>query len=292
MRKLDTVVTAAQDGRRVRDILKERFDFAESLLSHLKFLPGSVLKNGRNTRLADRAAEGDRLTVLIPGGGKAAVDFPLPVVYEDEDLLILNKPAGMTVHGAAGGRETVESLWKEYHGDRPFHPVNRLDRGTGGLMVAAKSGFVHNALRKMLHTADFRREYLAVVSGIVQPECGVIDLPLDRAEGKSFVSESGKAALTHYEAVAAGEQCTLLRLRLETGRTHQIRAHCAHLGHPLLGDTLYGGESCILTRPALHAAKIVMRQPVTGERIVAEAPLPEDMRLLFREKNIKLGSMK
>lgn len=292
MRELHTTVSAAQDGRRVRDILKERFGFAESLLSHLKFLPGSVLKNGTDTRLLDRVRQDDELTVRLPGGGALAADFPLPAVYEDEDLLILNKPAGMAVHGVAGGRETVESLWKQYHGGRPFHPVNRLDRGTSGLMVAAKSGFIHDALRKALHTEDFRREYLAVVSGAVRPECGVIDQPLDRAEGKSFVSAAGKAALTRYETVARGENCTLLRFVLETGRTHQIRAHCAHLGHPLLGDTLYGGENNLFSRPALHAAAVALRQPVTGEQICLEAPLPEDVQRLLREKNIKLGSIK
>lgn len=292
MRELHTTVTTAQDGRRVRDILRERFGFAESLLSHLKFVPGSVLKNGETVRLADRAAEGDRLTVLLAEGGAVAKDFPLDVLYEDEDLLVINKPAGMTVHGVPGGSETVEGLWEKFHGEeRPFHPVNRLDRGTSGLMVVAKTGFSHDALRKMLHTADFQRVYFALVSGEVRPERGVIDLPLDRAEGKSFVSAAGKRAVTHYEVSARGENCTLLRLCLETGRTHQIRAHCAHLGYPLLGDPLYGGES-VLSRPALHAAEIALRQPVTGELIRVKAPLSEELRQLFREKNIKMGSMK
>ncbi len=290
MRKLDTAVTAAQDGRRVRDVLKQRFGFADSLLSHLKYTQGSVLKNGSEARLLDRVREGDRLSVLLAGGGAVAADFPLNVVYEDEDLLILDKPADMTVHGVEGGRETVESLWRACHGAAyPFHPVNRLDRGTSGLMTVAKTGYVHDALRKMLHTDTFRREYLALVSGSVRPESGTIDLPLARVEGKSVVSGEGKAAVTHYETVAAGEDCTLLRLRLATGRTHQIRAHCAQLGHPLLGDVLYGGQACALKRPALHSSRIVLRQPVTGDRIAAEAALPEDIRQLFQAKNVKLG---
>ena len=292
MRELHMTVTAAQSGRRVREILRQRFGFAESLLSHLKFVPGSVRKNEKEVRLLDRVVEGDRLTVTLAEGGPVAAEFPLAVLYEDEDLLILNKPAGMAVHGVPEGRETVESLWHGCHGDeRPFHPVNRLDRGTSGLMTVAKTGFIHDALRKMLHTADFQRSYLALVSGAVHPERGTMDLPLVRTEGKSVVSAEGKRAVTHFETAAKGDGCTLLRLRLETGRTHQIRAHCACMGHPLLGDVLYGGESCGLTRPALHAAKIVLRQPVTGGIICTEAPLTEDLRQLFREKNRKMGSI-
>ncbi len=289
MRELHMTVTAAQDGRRVKEILRERFGFAESLLSHLKFVPGSVRKNGEEVRLMARAAEGDLLSVMLAEGGSVSAEFPLPVRYEDEDLLILEKPAGMTVHGVSGGAETVESLWKKYHGaDRPFHPVNRLDRGTSGLMAAAKTGFAHDALRKQLHTADFQRAYFALVSGDVQPESGVIDLPLDRAEGKSVVSPAGKRAVTCYETAAKGENCTLLQLRLLTGRTHQIRAHCAHLGHPLLGDVLYGGAA-VLGRPALHSASIRLRQPVTGEWVAVESPLPEDMLRLLREKTKNWG---
>lgn len=293
MRELNTAVTARQSGKRVRDVLKQRFGFADSLLSHLKFSKGSVLKNGKEVRLLDRVREGDELRVILAGGGVVAADFPMAVLYEDEDLLILHKPAGMTVHGVEGGRETVESLWRAYHGaEYPFHPVNRLDRGTSGLMAVAKTGYIHDALRKMLHTDAFRREYLALVSGTVRPASGVIDLPLGREDGKSVVSEAGKAAVTHYETVAEGENCTLLRLRLETGRTHQIRAHCAYLGHPLLGDVLYGGTDCGLKRPALHSSKIALRQPVTGEWISVQADLPEDFDTLFWEKNIKLGSGK
>lgn len=279
MRELQLTVMPEENGCSVRTLLRRRFGFAPSLLSHLKFVPQSVLCNGAPARLVDRCGAGDGLTVRLAEGGAVSKDFPLPLLYEDEDLLILNKPAGIAVHGVAGGSETVESLWRAAHGEvRPFHPVNRLDRGTSGVMAAAKSGFAHDALRRALHTEDFQRTYLALVTGEMQPRQGIIALPLLREGERSIVSPAGKRAVTHYETLACGMGCSLLRLRLETGRTHQIRAHCAALGHPLLGDTRYGGAESALGHPALHAAELRLRQPVTGEWVQVAAPLPEELR--------------
>lgn len=279
MRELHMTVAAEEDGCRVGVLLRRRFGFAPSLLSHLKFVEGSVLRNDAPVRLIDPARAGDELTVRLAEGGAVSANFPLPLLYEDEDILILNKPAGIAVHGASGGRETVESLWRAAHGaERPFHPVNRLDRGTSGAMAAAKTGFAQDALRRALHTEAFRRSYLALVTGEMEPRQGTIDLPLLRVGERSVVSPSGQYAVTHYETLAAGEGVTLLRLRLETGRTHQIRAHCAALGHPLLGDVRYGGAVCPLGHPALHAAELRLRQPVTGAWVQVAAPLPEELR--------------
>lgn len=287
MRELHMTVAPEENGCSVRTLLRRRFGFAPSLLSHLKFVPGGVQKNGVPARLIDPAAAGDVLTVRLAGGGVVSPDFPLPILYEDEDLLILNKPANLAVHGIDGGAETVESLWRAAHGpERPFHPVNRLDRGTSGVMAATKTGFAHDALRRALHSDDFQRFYLALVMGAVESASGTIDLPLLRKGEKTVVSPVGKRAVTHYKTLARGEGVTLLRLRLETGRTHQIRAHCAALGHPLLGDDRYGGDAAGLIRPALHSASVRLCQPVTGEWIEAAAPLPEELRAVCLDHGI------
>ncbi|MGM9661813.1 MAG: RluA family pseudouridine synthase [Oscillospiraceae bacterium] len=290
MRELSMTVPPESSGRTVGGLLRERFGFAASLLSHLKFVPGAVLKNGAPTRLKDRAVAGDVLTVRLEEGGAAVSPPPLPVLYEDEDLLLLHKPAGMAVHGPAGGPDTVESVLAAWwDADRPFHPVNRLDKGTSGVMAVAKSRYIHDRLRRMLHTEDFCREYLALASGIVTPETGRIEAPLfwDAAGRRAVVSAVGKPSLTWYETVGRGGDCTLLRLRLATGRTHQIRAHCAFLGHPLLGDGQYGGGTEDIRRPALHSFRLALRHPVTGEWVRAEAALPEDMARLCREKGVQ-----
>ena len=291
MRKLELTVKEEQAGRKVRTLLRKEFAFSEAQLSRLKYTDGAVLKNGAPVRLIDPAAAGDCIEVLLADGGEGA--FPLPILYEDEGLLVINKPAGMVIHGIEGGAETVESLWRKSRGEA-FHGVNRLDRNTSGAMVAAKNGYIHDRLRHLLHTEEFRREYLALVTGCMTQVAGEIDLPLLRQEGRSIPSPDGKAARTDYEVLARGEDCTLLRLRLHTGRTHQIRAHCAAEGHPLLGDALYGGREA--ARVMLHSWRAVWKHPLRGTWITAEAPLPEDMRNEAEARGIPveecLGDMK
>lgn len=283
MRKLELIVKDTQAGQKVRRLLRQEFDFSESQLSHLKYVEGAVLKNGAPVRLIDATAAGDKIEVFLEGGGEG--EFPLPILYEDDDFLVINKPAPMAVHGIAGGAETVESLWRNSRGEA-FHGVNRLDRNTSGAMVAAKSGYIHDRLRKLLHTEEFCREYLALAGGSVVEDAGEIDLPLLRAEGKSIPASDGKDARTDYEVLARGEDCTLLKLRLHTGRTHQIRAHCAAIGHPLLGDVLYGGGEA--ERVMLHSWRIVLKHPLQGAWITAEAPVPEDVREAALARGIKM----
>ena len=273
MRKLNMTVKEEQSGQRVRTLLRQEFAFSEAQLSRLKYADGAVRKNGEPVRLIDPAVSGDLIEVLLAGGSEG--EFPLPVLYEDEDILVINKPADMVVHGIEGGAETVESLWRSSRGG-VFHGVNRLDRNTSGAMVAAKSSYIHDRLQNLLHTEEFRREYLALVTGCVAQDAGEVDLPLLREDGKTFPSPDGKDARTEYEVLARGDDCTLLKLRLHTGRTHQIRAHSAAMGHPLLGDALYGGGEA--KRVMLHSWRIVLRRPLQGDWITVTAPPAEDMR--------------
>lgn len=220
------------------------------------------------------------------------VAWPLDILWEDEDLLVLNKPAGIAIHPAALTEETVTVAGAVCHylGQGSFHCVNRLDRGTTGVMVVAKTGYVHRLCMEQLHSGDFRRTYLAVCSGVPSPAAGSIDLPIGREPDSLLrrrVDPAGLAAHTDYETLWQGPDRALLRLTPGTGRTHQLRLHLSAIGHPLLGDWLYGTEDrTLIPRPALHSHRLELTHPVTRRRLTVTAPLPEDMvRLLPEDMN-------
>ena len=277
------------EGRTVKNLLLRQLHMSEGLIARVKRRERGICRNGGPCRTVDRVRAGDVLTVEAgdgPGAGNPAVPakIPLRFVYEDEDLAVLDKDPGMVVHGVPGGPPTLANALAFVWGpDQPFHPVHRLDRGTSGLLVIAKSAYVQDRLRRALHTEDFRREYLALVRGAVTPDRGTVALPIGREPGhptRRRIDPQGQSAETEYAVEASFPGVTLLRLRPLTGRTHQIRVHMAALGHPLYGDRLYGGEGN-LDRPALHAARILLRHPVTGEVLELTSPLPEDMKRII-----------
>ena len=205
----------------------------------------------------------------------------------------MNKPAGMTAHASnfLPDTPTVAGALAWTRGtDFVFHSVNRLDKGTTGLMVVAKSGYVHDLLRRSLHTPRFYREYRAVCIGCPEPEWGNIDAPIGRDETSTIarmVRPDGQPAVSHYEVLAKHGGLSLLRLVPETGRTHQLRVHMASIGCPLAGDWLYGTEApALIPRPALHACALTLTHPITGEVLHLTAPLPEDMARLIPESSI------
>ena len=289
-RTLEYTVPPEGEGKRVRAVLQGALGLSAGLVTRLKHRPGSVRINGCGARTIDLLHAGDRLSVDV-GDAKESAFVPagprLDVAWEDEDIIIINKPAGMATHGRSDRREpTVGAMVAAYLGtSAPFHPVNRLDRGTTGLMCAAKTGYMHERLRRILHTDAFRREYLAICTGVPPEAEGKIDAPIARYnEEKRFcVREDGAPSLTRYKVLLIWEGRSLLRVRPETGRTHQIRVHMASIGCPLLGDRLYGRLSRELDRPALHSAALTLIHPLTGETVSVRAPLPEDMRALLPE---------
>ena len=216
----------------------------------------------------------------------------LDIVYEDPDLLVLNKAPGVAVHPGPGHYDdTIGNFLLYYYdskgGEGDFHPVHRLDRGTSGLMVVARHPHAQEVLKGQLHTADFCRTYLAVCEGAPEPATGTVDAPLGPRDGslvEQCVRPDGKPARTWYETVRRAGDYSQLRLKLETGRTHQIRVHLAWLGHPLVGDFLYGRECPeVIRRPALHSAELSFRHPITGARLSFSQPLPEDMADLLAD---------
>ena len=295
MRVLTHTVIEAEAGQPVKQLL-HLWGISGSFLSRLKFRQAITVNGAPGTvRVVPRP--GDVLAADVsdlPGEHPhiRPVDFPLDILYEDEDLLLINKPAGIAVHPAALTEETatIAGAAAHYLHSSCFHAVNRLDRGTTGVMAVAKTGFIHARCMAMLHTDDFRREYRAVCEGIPSPAEGDIDLPIGRAESSLLKRQAdplGQPAHTHYEVLAASQGRALLRLTPTTGRTHQLRGHMAAIGHPLTGDWLYGTEDrALIARPALHSYHLRMMHPLTGTTIDVTAPLPEDMQRLLKEERL------
>lgn len=294
MRTLTLHITPELAGRKVKSLLHHRLQIPESMIASIKLREEGICLNGQRCRTTDLVAAGDVLSAQvgdIPAEtGTAAMAYPLVILYEDEDLIVLEKPADMATHGRAQRGDitvanAIAALWGT---DRAFHPVTRLDRGTSGLMVVAKSGYAHERLRNVLHTEQFCREYLALAAGELPAQRGSITLPLkkdENAKNKFRTAPDGMAARTDYEVMEVRGGVSLVRARLYTGRTHQIRIHLAALGCPLVGDRVYGTPSARIDRPALHSAYLKLTQPITGEYIDLTSPLPADMEELWNDMN-------
>jgi len=230
-----------------------------------------------------------------------AQDIALDIVYEDDTLLVINKPVGLVVHPGSGNWEgTLLNALLHYAPQLAEVPragiVHRLDKDTSGLLVVAKTIPAQTALVRQLQERSVKREYLALVHGEVR-HGGMVDEPIDRhptQRVKMAVVENGKPAVTRYQVEARFPSCTLLRCTLETGRTHQIRVHMAHIKHPLVGDSVYqkGAQKCVpelrtllndFPRQALHATRLALEHPVSGETMEWHIPLPEDMTQLLRQ---------
>ena len=296
MRTLTLTVPPELAGRRVRSLLQYRLQIPPSMIAAIKLRPTGICLNGVRCRTTDLVRAGDLLCAevgdLPAETGVVPVPWPLEVRYEDEDLVVIDKPAGMATHGKAerGDPTVAAAMAARYGTDAPFHPVTRLDRGTSGLLVAAKSGYAHERLRRILHTEDFCRAYLALVCGAPPEAAGSVTFPLKKdpaAKNRFCVAEDGMAARTDYTLIETRGGLSLLRLRLYTGRTHQIRVHLSALGCPVFGDRVYGTESPELSRPALHSAFLHLKQPITGAVIDLESPLPEDMEALWKPMKSK-----
>ena len=294
-RRLEVYISPELAGVKVDTILKKHLNLSGAVVRRIKWLPDGILVDGQrvNTRFCPR--EGQLLSVRLSDperrSGIVPVPGPLEIVYEDGDLIVVNKAPGLSVHPGPGHfDDTLGNFLLDYYNrsgqECDFHPVHRLDKGTSGLLVIAKHPHAQEVLKTQFHSPDFHREYLAVCLGAPWPVAGVIDAPLGPKAGslvEQEVRSDGKQARTCYETLETVGERTLLRLVLDTGRTHQIRVHMAHLGHPLVGDFLYGQECPdIIPRPALHSARLAFRQPVTGERLDFSVPMPGDMEGLLR----------
>ncbi len=284
-------------GTSVRNYLRE-FGFSSHLLIQLKQREHSVRLNGSPAYLNIPLKEGDHLEILLPEetSPEQLVPSPLPfeLLYEDEDLLVVNKSSGMPIHPSRGNFDNTLANAAAYYFQQRQEPfsyrcINRLDRDTTGALILARHALSACILSADMRSRRIRRTYLALAEGVTKPE-DTIDLPIGRKDSsiieRCIDPVHGERAVTHYKTLdtfsVSGAACSLLELHLETGRTHQIRVHLSAAGHPLLGDSLYNAEGISVPgRQALHSRSLEFTHPITKEAVQITAPIPEDFRSLL-----------
>lgn len=296
VRTIDYVITNLPSGQKVSGFLKQK-GYSVQSIKMLKADTNAVYVNGVSAHMKQRLKDGDRLTVHIRETENSdqivPVDLPLDIIYEDADFMVINKPAGMPIHPSAGERDnTLGNALAWYFKEKGFvfRCINRLDRDTSGLTIVAKhivSAGILGHMVTLKSEEGICREYLGIVRGKMNPEEGVIDAPIGIKEGphleRTVDFVHGDRAVTHYRVVDETEKHSLVLLRLETGRTHQIRVHMRYLGYPLIGDYLYNPDMEHIERQALHAFRLTFCHPITGVRMKFETPMPEDMKHVCRK---------
>ena len=279
------IVPPAYDGETLQAFLRRECGLSWRMVVKLKRVEGGMTADGVPMRSIDRLRAGQTVQVTMPEDAVRieGADIPLAIAYEDEHLLVVNKPPYLAVHPSAGKPEptlanAVVGYFERQGTPLSFRPISRLDRNTSGLLPVAKSPHIAYAL-----TQKPPKVYLAIVIGALTGE-GVIDQPIRVREGSCItreVGEGGKESLTRWRALGTDGEISLVRVVIETGRTHQIRVHMAWLGFPLVGDTMYGTDETYLPRHGLHCARLSFTHPISGETIALAAPMPADMRELL-----------
>lgn len=287
-------------GHKISEFLHSK-GYSNQNLTVLKRMRESVLIQGRWVHLNERLQRGDELTIHIRetevSGKIPPVELPFPVVYEDEDLVVVNKPANMPIHPSMKNYENTLGNAAAYYYAKQGKPfvyrcINRLDRDTTGLTVIAKHPVSCGILYAAMEKREIKREYYAIVKGEDIPDQGVVELPLGRKPDSAIERmvdyENGDPAVTNYRVLARGGGLAYLSLKLQTGRTHQIRVHMKAIGHPLIGDFLYQPEDTTMDRQALHAGSLEFTHPITGVEMKLTAPLPDDMVQALKKAGIQM----
>lgn len=275
------------------DFFLRQTGYSRRLIIDLKESDDGILLNNERAFTNVKLKEGDSLDIHLPleepSEHITPVELPFPVIYEDEHIIAVHKPADMPIHPSINNHENTlanAAAWyfKEQGIPFVFRCVNRLDRDTTGLVLLAKHQLSGCILSEAVKVRKIHREYIAVCQGIIDTP-GTVDLPIGRVKGSAIMRcvdlEQGEHAVTHYHPVASENNMTLLRIHLETGRTHQIRIHMDAIGHPLPGDYLYNPDYTRINRQPLHSASLTFDHPITGEKMHLTAPVPEDMQRLF-----------
>lgn len=281
-------ITENEQGTTVLDFLRKK-GFSRHILSSMKADKEALTRNGQRIGGREQLLAGDhfrvRLLETVDSDGIVPVSMPLSILYEDEDILVINKPADMPVHPSIGNYTNtlangVAAYLDAKDEHSPFRCINRLDRDTSGALILAKNAFSAAVLSTQMRNRQIRRTYLAVVEGITPPN-GTISAPISRVDDSVIERHvdflRGEPAVTHYERLETKNEHSLLEIHLETGRTHQIRVHMGYIGHPLPADYLYHPEYDCFKRQPLHSLQLEFRHPVTDKPMCLLAPVSEDM---------------
>lgn len=272
---------------KIKDLLIDELNFSVRSISKMK-RDKNIYKNGQPAKPTSMAKPGDIIEIEIneEKAGFEGQDLGIAIVYEDQDLIVADKPPFMVVHPTKSHFDGTLANAITYHigrigEDCRIRFVNRLDMNTSGLVAIAKNSYAHHKLSLDMGQDRVHKEYLAIVEGIISQDSGTLDFPIYRETEDSIsrvVDPRGQRSITHYRVLQRLDGASLVNLRLETGRTHQIRVHLSHIGHPIMGDDLYGRpDSSLIDRQALHAYKLIFDQPRLGDRIELKSSLPKDM---------------
>ena len=295
-RILEYRLSEKEAGMTIKDFLKEK-GYSRQNVVELKKMRESILVDGKWEYVTCHLQEGSFLKIHIKETESSEkivpVDLPFPILYEDDDILVINKPADMPIHPSLNNyKNTLANAAAFYFKQKNeafcFRCINRLDRDTTGLTILAKHMVSCSMLQEDMQNREIKREYLATVAGVVKADEGTIDAPIGRKDGSTIERvvdyKNGERAVTHYKVLDRKQNMSFVSLRLETGRTHQIRVHMASIGHPLIGDFLYNPLDKQMKRQALHAWHLSFRHPITKEEMYFEAPVPDDMMLFWKKE--------
>lgn len=285
-------ITKNDKFENVKDVLKGYFYVSDRLLSKLKNNKKITLNNSICS-INDKVYINDIVSFIMDfeedNSNIVPYKMNLDIIYEDDFYLVVNKPSSMAIHPSLSHYDNSLSNGIKYYFDyiglkKKIRPVNRLDRDTSGAVIFAKNEYIQECLIKQMNNNIFYKEYIGIIDGQFKDNNGTINLPIVRKEGSIIercVASIGDNSITHYEVIESKKDYSIIKFILETGRTHQIRVHCSYLGHPILGDTLYGKASCLIDRQALHSYKISFIHPIIKNKVTYIADIPEDMKFLI-----------
>lgn len=289
MRHIEFIIDESYNGKRVNVYLRGCAKLSARLVNSLKRVDKGITLNGEHTRTIDILHTGDVLAVNIPEDASQIepIDYPIDIVYEDDDVLLINKPAGLAMHPTHNHQgdtlaNAVAAYFKRKNKNVTFRAVGRLDKSTSGLVLVAL-----NKLSASKLSGKYQKTYYAVAGGEYHGK-GTVNKPIYRPDPMKTlraVGETGDVAVTHWEALATNGKCSLLKIHLETGRTHQIRVHFSSMGTPLCGDDMYGSCDTRIARAALHCGEIDFVHPVNGKNMHFSVPVPDDMLAIIPKKS-------
>ena len=294
--ELNYIVMTKDNNKAIKDILISKFKISHRLLTTLK-KQNAIFLNDEPTFIYKNVQVNDKITISFDyqedNSNIISLQMPLNIIYEDDWLLVVNKPAGIPVHPSIEHYYNSLSSGVKFYFDqlglkKKIRPVNRIDRNTSGIVIFAKNEYLQEILIRQMQTGEFSKKYIAIVGGILEEKQTTIDKPISRKLPSIMereVNENGEKAITHYKVKYENKDLNLsvIEIKLETGRTHQIRVHTKYIGHPILGDDLYDNPSALINRQALHSYNVSFTHPILNENVNLTAEIPEDMKLIIEK---------